>query len=170
APHQNHIHFPLAQIIQEQIQRRTILLRSALAFVPVQDLFPATASAVFPKLSLLHVRFLLRRRAPYIDRRHFLVAHGFLPTRLFNFFRPLALAHLALAAFRAIFRRSSGDKFSILALTDLRPIWAKYAESFLSITAPSYHAQPLSIKSAPTAASSMFFHPTPVIRDINSTS
>jgi len=28
----------------------------------------------------------------------------------------------------------------ILALADLRPIWAKYAESFLSITAPSYHA------------------------------
>jgi hypothetical protein len=55
--------------------------------------------------------------------------------------------------FRAIFRRSSGDKFSILALADLRPIWAKYAESFLSITAASYHAQPMSMKSATTAVS-----------------
>jgi hypothetical protein len=57
----------------------------------------------------------------------------------------LAFAHLALAAFRVIFRRFTGDKFSILAFTDLRPIWAKYAESFLSITAASYHAQPMSI-------------------------
>jgi hypothetical protein len=65
----------------------------------------------------------------------------------------LAFAHLALAAFRAIFRRSSGDKFFILALTDLRPIWAKYADSFLSITAPSYHAQRLSMKPATMADS-----------------
>jgi hypothetical protein len=64
----------------------------------------------------------------------------------------LAFAHLALAASQAIFRRFAGDKFSILALTDLRPIWAKYADSFLSITAALYHAQRLSIKSAPTAA------------------
>jgi hypothetical protein len=46
----------------------------------------------------------------------------------------LAFAHLALAAVWAIFRRFAGDKFSILALADLRPIWAKYADSFLSIT------------------------------------
>jgi hypothetical protein len=58
----------------------------------------------------------------------------------------LTFAHLALAAFRAIFRRFAGVKFSILALADLRPIWAKYADSFLSITAVSYHAQPMSIK------------------------
>jgi hypothetical protein len=76
----------------------------------------------------------------------FITAHGFLPARLFNFFRPLAFAHLALAAFRAIVRRSADDNFSILALADLRPIWAKYAESFLSITAISYHAQPMSMK------------------------
>jgi hypothetical protein len=38
-------------------------------------------------------------------------------------------------------------------LADLRPIWAKYAESFLSITAASHHSQPMSINSAPTAAS-----------------
>ncbi len=70
----------------------------------------------------LHIGFLLHRRAPHIDRGHFLVAHGFLPAPLFNFFRPLAFAHLALAAFRAIFRRFAGVKFLILALADLRPI------------------------------------------------
>jgi hypothetical protein len=43
-PHRSHIHSPLAQIIQGQIQRRTILLRSALAFASVEDLFPATAA------------------------------------------------------------------------------------------------------------------------------
>jgi hypothetical protein len=86
----------------------------------------------------------------------------------------LAFAHLALAAFRAIFRRSAEDKFFILALADLRPIWAKYADSFLSITAVSYHAQRLSMKSAPTAtppaSSVIHFTLPPVIRDINSPS
>jgi hypothetical protein len=69
---------------------------------------------------------------------------------------------LSLAGFQVIisgrFWVIAEDKLFILALADLRPIWAKYAESFLSITAASYHAQPMSIKSAPTAASSIFDH------------
>jgi hypothetical protein len=86
----------------------------------------------------------------------------------------LAFAHLALAAFRAIFRRFAGDKFFILAFTDLRPIWAKYADSFLSITAPSYHAQRLSMKSAltatPPASAIIYFTSTAGHRDIKTTS
>jgi hypothetical protein len=46
----------------------------------------------------------------------------------------LAFAHRAFAALRAILRRSSGDNFFILALTDLRPIAEKYFRRLFEIT------------------------------------
>jgi hypothetical protein len=54
------------------------------------------------------------------------------------------LAHLAFAAFRAICFRRLGEIFFILAFADLRPIAAKYSDSFLSIIFALYTV-PLSI-------------------------
>jgi hypothetical protein len=54
------------------------------------------------------------------------------------------LAHLAFAAFRAIFFRRLAETDFILAFADFRPSAAKYSDSFLSIIARLY-TQPLSI-------------------------
>jgi hypothetical protein len=50
----------------------------------------------------------------------------------------LRLAHLAFAAFRAICFRRLAEIVFIRTFADLRPMTAKYSDSFLSIIFPHY--------------------------------
>jgi hypothetical protein len=134
----NQIHAQRSTLLTDgQQQRRSIVVRSTLSFVPIHDVLPASTLDILAQLRFLHVGVLFCCADPnYIAALFsFMVIH---PLR----FR---LAHRAFAAFRAICFRRLAETVFIRTFADLRPIAAKYSDSCLSIIFALY-PKPLSIR------------------------